>query len=76
MTSERVDHFHHHDESIEVTRGQRGGYGWTVKAATVERILELDQHLQRVFAGGGASATIDDTTVKSRAKKPDDDLIF
>jgi hypothetical protein len=32
-------------ESIKIERGQRGGCGWTIEAASIERALELDREL-------------------------------
>lgn len=41
-------------ESVEITRGQKGGYGWTVKAGSVERVAEIDAELRTKFGGEGA----------------------
>jgi hypothetical protein len=43
--------------TVEVTRGQRGGYGWTIKVkgstsgAVIEQIEGIDQQLRNKYAG-------------------------
>lgn len=54
---ESVEHIHRSipapvQESVEITRGQKGGYGWTIKAATVDRVAEIDADLRSRFGGG------------------------
>jgi hypothetical protein len=52
---EDVSHVMHHSEpgqcteSIELARGQRGGFGWTIKAGSVERIKEIDELMRNTF---------------------------
>jgi hypothetical protein len=54
--NEDVSHVMHHTEpsgvveQIELTRGQRGGIGWVIRAATVDRIKELDEQLAKIYA--------------------------
>jgi hypothetical protein len=43
--------------TVEITRGQRGGYGWTVKARgddqarVLEAIRDLDDQLRKAYLG-------------------------
>lgn len=36
-------------EMVTLTHGQRGGYGWEIRAATVARVKELDDELQALY---------------------------
>lgn len=62
MADERVDHWHHSEPPgvrIELERGQRGAYGWSVKATaptvaeTLRLLAEADAQLRQQFGGEG-----------------------
>jgi hypothetical protein len=57
--SGKITHESGNPAKIEVTRGQRGGYGWTISlagsdpGAIVDQLKEIDTNLQASFQGPG-----------------------
>jgi hypothetical protein len=55
----KITHESGNPAKIEVTRGQRGGYGWTISlagsdpGAIVDQLKEIDTNLQASFQGPG-----------------------
>lgn len=64
MTEKHIQLIQHETPyKVELTRGQRGGYGWTitVRAINVAELFEVvqlaDQNLRRVYGGATEDTT-------------------
>lgn len=38
-------------EYVKLIRGQRGGYGWEIKALDVEKAIKRDEELRQKYGG-------------------------